>query len=198
MAKDTKTETASSTEVKTEVKTETTVEKTPELAETPKEPTKAKKPNFKMSQIPGLFVSKAKHLKFDVYLYVNDEGEIKLILPDGLDDERKSLLAMQEMVISAEFTMPSRKQMENYRRKAGRWVEEAQSLITDRYTFRALLLRHHLVDINIPDPSTGDKIKVEIEGGRISDNTETILQDLHPTILEILLNKFVVQADLVF
>lgn len=156
------------------------------------------KPTFKKSEIKGLFIDQKSTTKIDVYLYIDERGEVQIITGDRQDSGIQKLVNIQEVVIRAEFSIPSRKQMELYRRKAGRWIEEAQSIVIDRTVVRNQLLRYHLMKLDVPDEETGETLVIEREKDRLSEKTEESIYRLHPTIIEVLLNKYVIQSNLIF
>jgi hypothetical protein len=152
----------------------------------------------KNSEAPGLWISKSKNVKALLYCYFDKDGEVVSVTNTPLAEDVVKSTGLTESRINAEFQRPTRKQIDRYRDRSGRWHPDAQGFVVNRSQVKNLLLKHHLVDIDITDPNTHKKLDLNIKDGRISDEAEQILDDLHPTVVETLLNEFIVRADIFF
>lgn len=151
------------------------------------------------TNLPGsLWLSKTGRVKVTVFVYQTKEGRTDIML-NAIDQEQQATMDMTEFQVSAEFSLPSRKQIDQYRRKSGRWVENALSLVTDRNQMRNHFLKYHLLSLDLPDPETGESFEIKrTRDGTLDTKSEDYLNTLHPTLLELLLTKFEREGDIVY
>jgi hypothetical protein len=166
----------------------------PQEPETP--PTPPRAPNAK-----GIWLRNAKNIRVEAHVYTDEEGQIATITNEPIAEQIARDAGMDHAEVVAEFSLPKRTQVARYRRMASRWYNEAQSLVIDRNVIKTLLIRYHIRTLELP-PSSGEKLVLIWEGKEdtlhLSEETEQKLDQLHPSIMEVLVNKFVANGDLIF
>lgn len=146
----------------------------------------------------GAWLSKKSTVEVNVWLYRRPEEEtITAIMSAPLTKEQMDTSGLVEMPLKAVFSVPDRRKMARYRERAGRWVAEAGVILTDKYRMRAQLLRNHLLSLDVIDPDTGRPLVIERgKDEQMTEESEKKIEDLHPTLLEMLMNKYEQVADL--
>ena len=152
-------------------------------------------------QLPkGLWIDESSNIVATIYLYKDTlTQDLVLIQPDPISIDRKKVLNLVEIPLTAEFTLPTRDQLNKYRDRSSKWNDDVQTVIPNRYLMRSLIMRNHLKAIDIIDPKTNERFKVEHDlKGRLTPQTESKLDKLHPSILEFIIMKFERVANIIY
>jgi hypothetical protein len=147
---------------------------------------------------PKIWLDEIKPISVDCYVYHDEERNIQLISKEEISAENQKTLNLGLYTINAKFDIPSRKKLQKYREIASKWNDEAGMILIDRNLVRNQLMRHHLKEISIPDSKDQTLILERDKKNSLTSKSEETLENLHPTIMEYLLDKFIITADLVF
>jgi len=135
----------------------------------------------------------------DVYIYgyySKSSGNFLSIVPVQFQPEKLLEWNVTEVTIKASFTTPDREQLVRYKEKSQVWLPREQALVVQLDKLRSLLLRYHLKALEVK----GEKIPLQTEKASKEDRlTEESLKQvnlLHPTALEMLLDKYIRQQSL--
>lgn len=148
----------------------------------------------------GLWISQDPKIIVTIYAYKNvNSGEMTHVTMEPISDDRKRLMAVVELPITAEFRIPDHRQLDNYRERYSKWSDEAQALLPNRYNIRRVLIRNHMDKIDLVNPETGSSIQLKHDKAkRLTPESEAMLDRLHPTILDLLMLKYERMANLVY
>lgn len=163
-----------------------------------------KKPLVDDGRMPAaLWVKREQRFSGMVYLYKKvATGELMFVtVPSGkLTDDQKNLLEIVEYKVEFIFSMPTQKQLSHYRELCSKWDRTANDYVISRGKMRRLMVRYHLMGTNIPDPrgDSFEPMKLEREKGRLKPEIEEVILQLHPTVLDLLLVRFELEANIVY
>jgi hypothetical protein len=131
--------------------------------------------------------SKTPLIVVGIFLYLNEEGKLTLIMDKPLEGEVFQSLKLTKVDLTASFTLPGKKDIDKYRDKSSRWNEDAQALLFFRPKIERFIIVNHLKKLVV-----GGEIKVDLpsKDSFLSKAEEDLVYDLHPTILENVLKKF--------
>lgn len=100
-------------------------------------------------------------------------------------------IGVEQIEITARFSIPSYDELETYRMNASMYNTDARALIIQRPILRRLLMENHLKSVNIP----GVELKFNKRGQLTPESLEA-LDDLHPSIIDLLISKYADKAAL--
>jgi len=176
--------------------TDTLPQETPAPSEVPAAPVEVAPATLPAA----IWLSKRPTVTFKIYVYRRpDEEELSAVMVLPLGEDAVKAAGVQEIAVEVEFSIPNRKQMARYKDRSARWVDEISSLVSDRNVIRQQIIRTHLLKMGIPHPTTGEALDFSRdEDGRLKPETETLLDELHPSLLDAIMTKFERDANLVY
>lgn len=150
----------------------------------------------------GLWITDDPSVKITVYVYKNlRDGKLFLFLASPLTEERKKELTvggihLREFEVPAEFTLPDRKQVDRYRERSSTLHESSGQMMISKSGMRRSLIRYHLLSLGLPHPETGEPLQIDRESGRMSREVEDLLENLHPSLIDMLVLQFEVETGI--
>ncbi len=166
--------------------------------EAPKEPadievTIEEEPEIEVeeSPIPPMF-QRLNELGVTIYAIARKDGVLTTFSLNALTDSDLMLLNVVQHPINAVFSVPSIQELEGYRVQASVYNAEARGVLVQRPILRRLLVSNHLQKLEIP----GVELEVDRRGHLTKDSVES-LDDLHPSIIDLLVVKFTDVASLI-
>jgi len=166
---------------KEEVKVEVTAE---QKVEVPKvEVKKAMKPKF--------FVTNEEKINVEIdVLFDKDDGNILSIYAESEVQEARlsELLGFQKLRFV--FTKPSYDKINRYRTRCSEYNTETKTMMVNQLRMRDFFIIYHLKEWNVED-NEGNKIELKFDpNGALSDASLSNVYNLHPSILDVVLNKY--------
>lgn len=163
-----------------------------------------KKPLVDDGRMPAsLWVKREQRFSGVVYVYKKIvTGELMFVtVPSGrLSDDQKKMLEIVEFKVEFIFSMPTQKQLSYYREQCSKWDRAANDFVISRGKMRRMMIRFHLMETSIPDPrkDSQEPLKLERDKGRLTSEVEELILQLHPTVLDLLLVRFELEANIVY
>lgn len=143
------------------------------------------------SPIPPMF-RRLNELGVTIYAIARKDGVLTTFSLNALTDSDLMLLNVTQYPINAVFSVPSIQDLESYRVQASVYNAEARGVLVQRPILRRLLVSNHLQKLEIP----GVDLEVDRRGHLTKDSVEG-LDDLHPSIIDLLVVKFTDVASLI-
>lgn len=132
-----------------------------------------------------------------IYAYKDRKtGKLRTLTLDVLSGSRD--LRLIEYPIETVWTIPTKDQLEQYRQRASQYDGRARAVLVQRPSMQDLLFRYHLQEIKITQPGTDHQIQLERDRrGRLTDATMELIKKLHPSVLDLLFQKYLDDAALI-
>jgi hypothetical protein len=177
-----------------ETKTE---DQAPEVKSQLEPEVKIEEPNLGDGSLPkGFWITEeSKTIEVTIYIYLTSENAIYSVSQD-VNIFLRNLKAI-EYQVKSKWTIPTRPQIVGYRHRSTRFDKVSLQQVVDRDAIFDELLENHLIELNVPSPNGDEKVVLgKDKRGRLDDKSMGILENLHPTVYETLVLKFVNDANL--
>lgn len=177
-------------EKKEEIKMENEVKK--EEVQVVDAEVKSEKKEQKKSVRPKFFISNEERISVSIdVLFDKDDGSILSIfaVEDEVDSKKLTeLLGLKRLKFV--FTRPNYDKINRYRTRCSEYNNETKSMMVNHLRMRDFFIIYHLKDWNIEDEN-GNVIKLEFDpNGALSDDSLNSVYNLHPSILDAVLNNY--------
>jgi len=150
----------------------------------------------KSAKRPSLFVKKDSKIRVEADVLYSDDDGIPLLFVLSIPGlEKKKLSFLQRVTYWAEFSHPRYDDVLSYRESCLRYISDAEQFLVDPVQMRINFIRFHLKDWNLEDEN-GNIIKLDHEGGRLSEESMDLVGSAQTTLMDIFLTEFERQAAL--
>lgn len=103
-----------------------------------------------------------------------------------------------EYPVESRWTVPTRSQLESYRSSSARYNSEARAVLIQKVVIEDLLVRNHLQEILLGPVGHQTSVALQRDAkGRITKESQVILDQLHPSVVDVMMAKFIDDAALI-
>jgi hypothetical protein len=132
-----------------------------------------------------------------IYIYQDkDTGRLKAVLWEPSPELR--LAEMPEFPVETKWSVPTKAQIDGYRDRSSRYNTVARAVLVQRARLEELMIQHHLLEIKLG--SEGHQTVVDLprdKKGVLTPVALTTINKLHPSVIDMMLAKFVDEAALI-
>jgi hypothetical protein len=188
--------------VEEKVSEEPTVEASEESDDEEMELTSATKPNFGDGKPPEfLWITEGENeVRVTVYAYKDEEtGRLRSLTTEPSLALRA--LGMIEYPIESTWTIPTKAQLETYKREASLFDRSLMRTLVDRSAIQTAVIEIHLreLKVHVPAAEGSEPQLIQLtrdKRGKLTKVTMKLLQSMHPSAQELMFTKFVEDASL--
>jgi hypothetical protein len=131
-----------------------------------------------------------------IYVYQDSKTKrLKFVIREPLPTLLEQGLI--EYPVETRWTVPTRGQLDSYRTSSARYNNEARAVLMQRVVIEELLIKNHLQEIVLGLEGHQSSVVIQRDGkGRLSRESQTVIDQLHPSVMDVTLAKFVDDAAL--
>jgi hypothetical protein len=132
-----------------------------------------------------------------LYIYQDkDNGRLKAVLWEPSPELR--VAGMPEFPVETKWSVPSKSQIDSYRDRSSRYNQAARAVLVQRARLEELLIQHHLQEMKLG--SEGHQTVVDLQRdkkGALTAASLAHINKLHPSVIDMMLAKFIDEAALI-
>jgi hypothetical protein len=146
----------------------------------------------------GLWVHEGKdEVISTIYVYESSmTGRLRTVLFEPSEDLRA--LEMREFPIETRWSVPSKQQLDRYRDQSSRFNREARAVLVHKARMEELIVQNHLLEMKMGSGDSAHVIDLTRDRrGTLTAESMEHINRLHPTVMDMMLSKFIEEAALI-
>jgi hypothetical protein len=132
-----------------------------------------------------------------IYVYQSPTtGRLRTVLWEPSSDLRD--LNMREFPIETKWSVPSKTQLDKYREQSSRFNQAARAVLVHKARMEELIVRNHLLEMKMGSGDSAHVIDLQRDRkGVLTTEAMEHINKLHPTVMDMMLSKFIDEAALI-
>jgi hypothetical protein len=132
-----------------------------------------------------------------VYIYQDPTtGRLKTILWEPSSDLKA--VGMPEFPIETKWSVPTKAQIDNYRDRSSRFNTVARAVLVQRGRLEEFLIQNHLLEMKLGPQEHQTVVDLQRDKkGALTTASLDHINKLHPSVIEMILAKFIDEAALI-
>ena len=132
-----------------------------------------------------------------IYIYQDkDTRRLKAVLWEPSPELR--ITGMPEFPIETKWSCPSKSQIDSYRDRSSRYNQAARAVLVQRARLEELLIQNHLLEIKLGSERHQTVVELQRDKkGVLTAASLAHINKLHPSVIDMMLAKFVDEAALI-
>ena len=132
-----------------------------------------------------------------IYVYQSPTtGRLRTVLFEPSEDLRA--LEMREFPIETRWSVPAKMQLDRYREQSSRFNREARAVLVHKARMEELIVQNHLLEMKMGSGDSAHVIDLTRDRrGTLTAESMEHINRLHPTVMDMMLSKFIEEAALI-